>query len=104
MFGSKDGSVNIVTLLRVERIRDRLPEEEEISLFSISSSTALRFTVPPIQCVPFFSPGLKQSGHEEHHLHLVSRLRMLGAVSVFSHTSSCRGVYLSTGAEWSLNP
>jgi hypothetical protein len=67
------------------------------SIMSIMSRPTLGSTQPPIQWVPgLFS--WRQSGQGMKlttHLHLVLRLRMLGAIPPLPHMSAWRGAYLS---------
>jgi hypothetical protein len=75
-----DTSVDIVTRLRAGRSGFDSRRGLGIFLVATASRQALGPTQSPIQWVLGLFPWIKRPGHEADHSHLVSRLRMRGAI------------------------
>jgi hypothetical protein len=73
----------------------RFPSEAEIILFPTALISALGTIQPPIHLLPWvLSLEVKRTKHEAA---LISRLRMLGVIPLFSLTYFNHGAQLNTG-------
>jgi hypothetical protein len=74
--------------------RDSIPGRGKICLFSIASRPDLRSNQSPIQCVPgALSLEVKRPGREaEHSRSSSAEFKNGGAIPLFPHTFSWRGV------------
>jgi hypothetical protein len=80
----RGSSVSAVITLSDGRSQFYFQQGQGLFLFATAFRPALGPTQPPIQWVPLvFSPGVQFTTH----LHLMPRLRMLGAVSPLLHMS-----------------